>query len=174
MNDIKAYEMDASAITSAMTSGALDACATWTPSTETICNQIGSDAAVIARNETFSDETVNIASWIVMPKWAEENHDTLVKFTRALYVGCDYRAKEENMRQVSEWVAKQVAGDVELQYQQIHCARWYTKEDIINGCKDGSIKALYEVQKLAFGANVDPTTPVENYVLFDVMLEAGK
>ncbi len=174
MDDIKAYEMDASAITSAMTSGALDACATWTPSTETICNQIGSDATVIARNETFSDETVNIASWIVMPKWAEENHDTLVKFTRALYTGCDYRAKEENMRQVSEWVAKQVAGDVELQYQQIHCARWYTKDDIINGCKDGSIKALYEVQKLAFGSNVDPSTPVENYVLFDVMLEAGK
>ncbi len=174
MDDIKAYEMDASAITSAMTSGALDACATWTPSTETIVNQIGDDATVIARNETFSDETVNIASWIVMPKWAEENHDTLVKFTRALYVGDDYRAEEENMKQVAQWVAKQVAGDFDVQYQQIHCAKWYTKAEIIEGCNNGSIKELYEVQKVAFGSSVDPMTPVDNYVLFDIMLEAGK
>ena len=173
MNDITAYEMDASSLTSAMTSGSLDACATWSPSTETMCSQIGSDAVVIARNETFSDETVNIASWIVMPKWAEANHDTLVKFTRALYKGEDFRAKEENMRQVAEWVAKQVAGDVEIQYQTVHGAKWYTEADTINGIKDGSIKALYEVQKLAFGDAVDPTTLVENYVLFDIMLEAA-
>ena len=173
MNDITAYEMDASSLTSAMTSGSLDACATWSPSTETMCSQIGSDAVVIAKNETFSDETVNIASWIVMPKWAEANHDTLVKFTRALYKGEDFRAKEENMRQVAEWVAKQVAGDVEIQYQQVHGAKWYTEADTINGIKDGSIKALYEVQKLAFGDAVDATTPVENYVLFDIMLEAA-
>ena len=132
MNDITAYEMDASSLTSAMTSGSLDACATWSPSTETMCSQIGSDAVVIAKNETFSDETVNIASWIVMPKWAEANHDTLVKFTRALYKGEDFRAKEENMRQVAEWVAKQVAGDVEIQYQQVHGAKWYTEADTIN------------------------------------------
>lgn len=173
MNDITAYEMDASSLTSAMTSGSLDACATWSPSTETMCSQIGSDAVVIAKNETFSDETVNIASWIVMPKWAEANHDTLVKFTRALYKGEDFRAKEENMRQVAEWVAKQVAGDVEIQYQQVHGAKWYTEADTINGIKDGSIKALYEVQKLAFGDAVNPATPVENYVLFDIMLEAA-
>ena len=173
MNDITAYEMDASSLTSAMTSGSLDACATWSPSTETMCSQIGSDAVVIAKNETFSDETVNIASWIVMPKWAEANHDTLVKFTRALYKGEDFRAKEENMRQVAEWVAKQVAGDVEIQYQQVHGAKWYTEADTINGINDGSIKALYEVQKLAFGDAVNPATPVENYVLFDIMLEAA-
>lgn len=174
MNDIVAYEMDASSLTSAMTSGSLDACATWSPSTETMCSQIGSDATVIARNETFADETVNIASWIVMPKWAEENHDTLVAFTRALYKGEDYRAKDENKRQVAEWVAKQVAGDVEIQYQTVNGAVWYTKAQTLDGIKDGSIKALYEVQKLAFADAVDPTTPVENYVLFDIMLEAGK
>lgn len=173
MDDIQALEMDAASLTSAMTSGGLDACATWSPSTETICKQIGDDAVVIARNETFSDETVNIASWIVMPKWAEANHDTLVKFTRALYKGEDYRAKDENKRQVAEWVAKQIAGDVELQYETVNGAKWYTEQETIDGIKDGSIKSLYEVQKLAFGDAVDPATPVENYVLFDVMLEAA-
>lgn len=174
MDDITAYEMDASSLTSAITSGSLDACATWSPSTETICNQIGDDAVVLAKNKTFSDETVNIASWIVMPSWAEKNHDLLVKFTRALYKGEDYRAKEENMRQVAEWVAEQVAGDVEVQYQTVHGADWYTKEMTVEGIKDGSIKALYEVQKIAFGSAVDPSTPVENYVLFDIMLEAAE
>ncbi len=173
MDDIVAYEMDASSLTSAITSGSLDACATWSPSTETICNQIGDDAVVLAKNKTFSDETVNIASWIVMPSWAEKNHDLLVKFTRALYKGEDYRAKEENMRQVAEWVAEQVAGDVEVQYQTVHGADWYTKQMTVDGIKDGSIKALYEVQKVAFGTAVDPDTPVENYVLFDIMLEAA-
>ena len=173
MNDITAFEMDASSLTSAMTSGSLDACATWSPSTETMCSQIGDDAVVIARNDTFADETVNVASWIVMPKWAEENHDTLVKFTKALYKGEDYRAKDENKRQVAEWVAKQVAGDVEIQYQTVNGAKWYTKQMTVDGIKDGSIKALYEVQKIAFGDAVNPSTPVENYVLFDVMLEAA-
>ena len=173
MNDITAFEMDASSLTSAMTSGSLDACATWSPSTETMCSQIGDDAVVIARNDTFADETVNVASWIVMPKWAEENHDTLVKFTKALYKGEDYRAKDENKRQVAEWVAKQVAGDVEIQYQTVNGAKWYTKQMTVDGIKDGSIKSLYEVQKIAFGDAVNPSTPVENYVLFDVMLEAA-
>ena len=43
----------------------------------------------------------------------------------------------------------------------------------VDGIKDGSIKSLYEVQKIAFGDAVNPSTPVENYVLFDVMLEAA-
>lgn len=173
MDDITAYEMDASSLTSAITSGSLDACATWSPSTETICAQIGDDALVLAKNKTFSDETVNIASWIVMPAWAEKNHDTLIKFTRALYKGEDYRAEEKNMRQVAEWVATQVAGDVEIQYQTVHGADWYTKASTVEAIKDGSLKALYEVQKKAFGDAVDPSTPVESYVLFDIMLEAA-
>ena len=173
MDDIVAYEMDASALTTAMTSGSLDACVSWSPSPETICTQLGDDAVVLASNETFSDETVSIDSFIVMPSWLEKNRDTLVKFTRALYKGADYRAEEENMRQVAEWVANQIAGDVEIIYQTVHGSKWYTKEDIVNGINDGSIKNLYEVQKKAFGDVVDPDTPVENYVLFDIMLEAA-
>ena len=174
MDDIVAYEMDASALTAAMTSGSLDACATWSPSTETISSQLGDDAVIIARNETFSDEAVSIASWIVMQSWAEKNHDILVKYLKALYKGEDYRALDENKRQVAEWVAEQIAGDVEIIYQTVNCAKWYTKEMTVAGVNDGSIKELYEVQKIAFGSAVDPATEENSYILFDIMLEAAE
>ena len=43
---------------------------------------------------TFADTTVSLASWICMPKYGEENHDLLVRFTRALFKGMDYSANE--------------------------------------------------------------------------------
>ena len=171
-DDIVAYEMDASAITSAMTSGALDACASWSPSTFTIMDNLGDDAFVISDNVTFSDRSASVASWIVMPEFAEENHDLLVRFTKALYKGMDYRAEHED--EVIGWVAEILGVDYDTVYAQRGDAEWLTSAELIEEVKDGTIEKLYEVQKQSFGSEVDQATPVSDYVLFDVMLEAAE
>lgn len=172
MKDIVALEMDASALTTAATSGSLDAVATWSPSSFTVMDQLGSDAVLLAQNADFADKTVNIASWIVMPKWAENNHDLLVRFTKALYKGMDYRA--ENIEQTAKWVAAQLGVDYDTVYLQRGDAEWITSKELLSRVANGTIENMYEIQKKAFGSAVDPSTPVSNYVLFDIMTEAGK
>ena len=84
MDDIEAIDMDASGIVSAMLSGKVDAAATWSPNSLKILEE-DANATKLADNMTFSDKTVSLASWICMPKYAEENRDVLVRFTRALF-----------------------------------------------------------------------------------------
>ncbi len=54
MDDIEAVEMDASAITTAMVSGKVDACATWSPNTLTIYNELGDKAVELGANKKTS------------------------------------------------------------------------------------------------------------------------
>ena len=171
-DDITAYEMDASAITSAMTSGSLDACATWSPSSFTILENTGSDAFILSDNLTFSDRTASIASWIVMPKFAEENHDLLVAFTKGIYAGMDYRAEHED--EVIGWVAEVLGTDFDTVYAQRGDAAWLTSVELAAQVQDGTIESLYEVQKAGFGAEADQNATIDSYVLFSVMEEAAQ
>ena len=120
------------------------------------------DATKLTDNMTFADTTVSLASWICMPKYGEENHDLLVRFTRALFKGMDYSANE-HYDEVSEWVAKQTATDYDSVYNQ-------------RG--DGTVAKYYELQRDNFvkagAVEKDPVPDVTEYVLFDVMTEAGK
>lgn len=83
MDDIQAFDMDASAIVTAMLSGGVDACATWSPNSLKILEEMP-DATKLTDNMTFADQTVSLASWICMPKYADDHRDVLVRFTRAL------------------------------------------------------------------------------------------
>ncbi len=82
MDDITAMDMDASAIVTAMLSGGVDAAATWSPNGLKILEEMP-EATKLTDNMTFSDQTV-LASWICMPKYAEENRDVLVRFTKSI------------------------------------------------------------------------------------------
>ena len=128
-------------------------------------------------NMTFADTTVSLASWICMPKYGEENHDLLVRFTRALFKGMDYSAKE-HYDEVSEWVAKQTATDYESVYNQRGDAQWLTGKEVAEGAADGTVAKYYELQRDNFvkagAVEKDPVPDVAEYVLFDVMTEAGK
>ena len=135
------------------------------------------DAAKLTDNMTFSDTTVSLASWICMPKYGEENHDLLVRFTRALFKGMDYSANE-HYDEVSEWVSKQTATDYESVYNQRGDAQWLTGKEVAQGAADGTVAKYYELQRDNFvkagAAEKDPAPDVSEYVLFDVMIEAGK
>ena len=116
MDDIEAIDMDASGIVSAMLSGKVDAAATWSPNSLKILEEMP-EATKLTDNMTFSDQTVSLASWICMPKYAEENRDVLVRFTRALFKAMDYAAAD-HQEDTAALIAKQIAGDQDTVYDQ--------------------------------------------------------
>ena len=173
MDDIKAVDMDASAIVTAMLSGGVDAAATWSPNSLKILDEMP-DATKLADNLTFSDTTVSLASWIAMPNYAKENRDVLVRFTRALFKAMDYAA-DDNYEETAELIAKQVAQDTETVYAQRGDADWLTGKEVSAGAANGWVEGHYDIQKnnfIAAGA-VEGNPAVTDYVMIDVMLEAG-
>jgi NitT/TauT family transport system substrate-binding protein len=174
MDDIVAVDMDASAIVTAMISGGVDAAATWSPNSLKILEEVPG-ATKLTDNMTFSDQTVSLASWICMPTYADENRDVLVRFTRALFKAMDYAAND-HQEETAALVAAQIASDQEVVYEQRGDADWLTGKEVAEGAADGTVEGYYELQKqnfIAAGAvEVDP--PVSDYVLLDVMVEAGQ
>ena len=176
MNDVQAMDMDASAIVTAMLSGGVDACATWSPNSLKILEEMP-DAVKITDNMTFADTTVSLASWICMPSYVEENRDVLVRFTRALFKGMDYAA-DEHYDEVSQWVSEQTATDYDSVYAQRGDAEWLSGQEVATGAADGTVANYYLLQRDTFVANgtvtLDPVPAVEDYVLLDIMIEAGE
>ena len=174
MDDIQATDMAEENIPTAIISGSVDAAATWSPGTLTILDEV-EGAAKLCDNMTFKDTTVSLASWICTPSYAEDNRDTLVKFTRALFKGMDYAA-DENYEEVAQWVADQTATDYDTVYSQRGDADWLTGKEVSEGAADGTVEGYYTTQKqnlLDQGAvTVDPA--VTDYVMLDIMTEAGE
>src|SRR5699024_6995134 len=69
-DDLELVDMDASAVVTAMTSGGVDAAATWSPNTNTIKEELGDDAIKLAENADYAEEFPSIASWVVAPSYA--------------------------------------------------------------------------------------------------------
>lgn len=176
MDDIEAVDMDASAIVTAMLSGGVDACATWSPNSLKILEEM-SDATKLTDNMSFKDTTVSLASWIAMPSYADEHRDILVRFTKALFKAMDYAA-DDHYDEVAQYVATQVAQDYDSVYEQRGDADWLTGKEVSDGAADGTVEAYYETQKQGFVAagavEKDPVPAVSDYVMLDVMIEAAK
>ena len=174
MDDIVAVDMDATGIVSAIISGGVDAAATWSPNSLKILEEV-EGAVKLTDNMTFSDETISLASWIVMHKFAEENRDVLVRFTRALFKAMDYAAND-HQQETAALVAKQVALDEATVYEQRGDAQWLTGKEVAKGAADGTVEGYYELQKKSFieAGAVEGDPAVSDYVLLDVMVEAGK
>jgi NitT/TauT family transport system substrate-binding protein len=174
MDDIEAVDMDPSAIVTAMLSGGVDAAATWSPNSLVILEE-NPDATKLTDNLTFADQTVSLASWICMPDYADENRDILVRFTRALFKAMDYAAND-HQEETAALIAQQIASDEEIVYEQRGDAEWLTGKEVSEGAADGTVEGYYELQKqnfIAAGA-VETDPPVSDYVLLDVMQEAGQ
>lgn len=176
MEDIEAIDMDASAIVTAMLSGGVDACATWSPNSLQILEKMP-EATKLTDNLTFSDKTVSLASWIAMPKYLEENKDKVERFTKALFKAMDYAA-DDHFDEVAQYVAKQVAQDYEVVYAQRGDADWLTGAEVAKGATDGTVEKYYDLQKANFVAagavEKDPVPAVSDYVALDIMANAVK
>ncbi len=173
-DDVTLMDMDASSIVTAMTSGGVDAASTWSPNTSAIMNELGDDAIVISNNATFLDTSPFIASWIVMPDYANENTESVLAFTKALYKAMDYRA--EHVDEVVEWVAEIAALDLDTMKAQKEDGIWNSKDEIVELINAGDLQSTYEVQQNNFidSGAVAVQVPVDNYVLFQNMLDAAK
>lgn len=174
MDDIQAVDMDPSGIVTAMISGGVDACATWSPNSLKILDEV-EGATKLCDNMTFSDTSVSLASWIVTPKYAEENADKILRFTKALYKAMDYAA-DGNYEEVAQYVANQTATDYDAVYEERGVAEWLTGKEVAEGAADGTVENYYKVQQENFIANGDVAeeVPVSDYVMLDNMVEAGK
>ena len=175
MDDITAMDMDAASVVTAMMSGGVDACATWSPNSLTILEGM-EGTTKLADNMTFSDTTVSLASWIATPKYLEENRDVTVRFVRALMKAMDYAA-DGNYEEVAQWCATKAALDYDTMYNQRGDADWLTGKEVVDGVADGTVKGYYELQQknLLDGGSIteEDVCPVEDYVDFDLMTEAG-
>ena len=170
MDDITAIDMDATNIVTAMISGSVDACATWVPNSLKVLQEVD-DAIQLTDNKTFRADTVSLDSWIVMKKYSEENRDLLVRFARALYKGFDYRADHSHDDEVCGWIADKIKLDKQTLLEQVNVADWTTSDFIRNHLDE--VKGYYELQQKSFVESGDcEETPVEDYVLLDVMKEA--
>ena len=171
-DDVTLVEMDANGMVSAMVSGGVDASATWSPSTMTIANALGDKALTLATNNDYVDQVTFPSSFITTEKFANENHDVLVRFSRALLMAQDYRA--DNIEEVAKWVAKQCKADEQTMLDCVGEGNWLTGEFVAAGLEDGTVKSYYENQQKVFidAGRITEEVPVEDYVMFDVMEEA--
>ena len=174
MDDITAVDMDASGIVTAMISGGVDACATWSPNSLKILDEV-KDSTKICDNLTFSDTTVSLASWIATPKYADANQDKILRFTSALFKAMDYAA-DDHYDEVAKYVSTQTATDYDSVYAQRGDADWLTGKEVAEGAKDGTVENYYKIQQDNFikAGAVEKEVPVADYVMLDNMIEAGK
>ena len=174
MDDIKAMDMDASNIVTAMLSGGVDACATWSPNSLKIMDE-WTGCTKLADNVMFADTSVSLASWIVLDKYAGENADKVLAFTKALYKAMDYAA-DANYDEVAGYVSNQTKTDKEGVFAQRGDADWLTGKEVAAGAADGTVEAYYKTQQagfLAAGA-VEKEVPVADYVMLQNMIDAAK
>lgn len=169
MDDIEAYEMDATNMVAAMSSGSVDACSAWNPYSAQILANC-EDAVEFE----FATNSVNLSSWICLPSYAEENHDVLVRFSRALYKGMQYSAQQDNWDYAVGLYATQCAKDKESCLVETGDATWFSADDVKNGIADNTMQDYYTRQQQMFidSGDVASEVPLEDYILFDVMQEA--
>lgn len=175
-DEVKLVDMDASAIVTAMISGGVDAVATWSPNTNTIKEEMGDKAVMLTNNTDFADVFPSIASWVVSPSFANENAETIEKFTKGLYEGMNYHI--DHPKEVAKWVAEQSAVKEDAVLAQTEDGDWKTSSEILKMIKDGTIKHYYKQQQENFiesgRLTKEDKVDVSEYVMFGNMKKAAK
>lgn len=176
MDDIEAYDMETTSLVTAMISGSIDACATWSPNNLAIEEELGDDAVEISSNLDFIDSYVSLLSFGCMPGYDAEHHDLLVRFTRALYKAMDFGSQEDNKKQVAQFIADQCGISFDTAYAQKDDGDFISGREIYALARDGAMEGYYALlqQSMLDSGALTEKRPVPEYVLFDVMLEAGE
>ena len=180
MDDVEALSMDDTALTTAALSGSVDAVAAWSPFSLTILAN-AENATDICSNIDF-ESMASPGSWVVNPKWADENADLLVRFNRAMFKAMDFAAAATTddavAQEVAGYVAKVVSSDAETVIAQRYDGSWLTSAQVLDMLNSGELETLYANQQATFIANgaleaEGNLTPAE-FVLSNLMVEAGK
>ena len=180
LEDINPMSMDATALTTAALSGSVDAVSAWSPLSITILAE-GEDATDICSNVDFAS-LVSPGSWVVNPKWADENHDTMVKFVRAMYKGMDAAAAATTddavANEVAGYIAAVLKSDAEIVVKQRYDGSWKTSAEILKYLESGELVQFYADQQQTFidagAVEAEGALAPADFVLTDIMAEAGK
>lgn len=175
-DEVEIINMKPESIVEAMRQGKLDVGVIWSPYTLEVLKQLGNDAVVLANNMSYSNKTASISSWITLPRYAAEHPDIVLQFTRAIYKGMNYRAIENNVKQVANWISEVTTIDKESAYEQRRDAQWLTEGFVSVGAQKGDVTRFYEIQQKEFieAGEVDRFVPVNKYVLLDNMRQAAR
>ena len=180
MEDITPMSMDSTALTTAALSGSVDAVSAWSPLSLTILAE-GENATDICSNVDFAS-LVSPGSWVVNPKWADENHDTMVKFVRAMYKGMDAAAAATTddavANEVAGYIAAVLKSDAEIVVKQRYDGSWKTSAEILAYLESGELVQFYADQQATFidagAVEAEGALAPADFVLTDIMAEAGK
>ena len=180
MNDITAMSMDASALTTAALSGSVDAVAAWSPFSLTILAQ-SNEATDICSNVDFPS-LVSPGSWVVNPKWADENAEVMTRFVRAMYKGMDYAAAATTddaiANEVAGYIAAVISSDAATVLGQRYDGSWMTSAQVKEMLGNGEVVRVYADQQATMIAagKVEAATALApaDFVLTGIMEEAGK
>ncbi|MCI8661129.1 MAG: ABC transporter substrate-binding protein [Lachnospiraceae bacterium] len=170
--DLELVELDANGAVTAMISGNVDACASWSPSTNIIRDRMGEKAVTLAGNEDFFDKVAFPGSFIATDGFGKENRESLVRFYAAILKAMDYR--KENVEEVCRWLAKEIEAEPEDILATKDNYEWLVAQDIRDSLDDGSLKRCYESQQQVFidSGRITDKVDTGEYVMFSVMEDA--
>lgn len=171
--DVNVVNMDMAGAVSAFISGKVDAAAIWSPYTNTVRTEMGEDKVIkLAGNKDFIDKFVFPSSWVVTEKYAKENKDVLVRFTKGLLQAMDYRNK--NVDESAKLVAKLIDVEEAKILATKNEGNWLTSKDVYDGIKSGQVEKWYKAQQDLFITNgkLDKAVPVANYFDSSIVTEA--
>ena len=171
-DDVTLTEMKVDGMTTAMIAGQIDACATWSPNTITLEEQLGDDYLVLGTNTDYTDKVAFPSSYVCLPDYADSNKEVLERFGAALDMGKVYRA--EHIDEVAKLLADKLGLPQETLLQSTGEGDWQGAADAI-GDTD-KILGYYKAQQQVFLDNgrITEAVPVENYVLSEVITEGDK
>lgn len=174
--EMEIINMQPEEVVEGMIKGELDAGVIWSPYTLEVRKKLGGDAVVLANNMTCSEKTASISSWIALPGYAKEHPDIVLRFSRAIYQGMNYRAIENNVRQVSDWISEITSIDKNSAYEQRKDAQWLSSGFVSIGAQRGDVGRFYEIQQREFiqSGAVEKSVPVNQYLLLDNMIRAAR
>lgn len=173
--DLNIIEMDANGVVPAMISGQIDACATWSPGTFKILQQMGDKAVNLADNSKYLDKAAFPSSFITTEKYAKEHRDILVRFATAIQ-----KAQDKRISDLDE-VVKKTAQLIEANEEDLLLTKnegnWNTSGATFlkTALQDGTVKALYQTQQDMFIADgkIPEKVDLDKYIMFDIMEEAN-
>lgn len=171
-DDVTLTEMKVDGMTTAMIAGQIDACATWSPNTITLEEQLGDDYLVLGTNTDYTDKVAFPSSYVCLPDYADSNKEVLERFEAALDMGKVFRA--EHIDEVAKLLADKLGLPEETLLQSTGEGDWQGAADAI-GDTD-KILGYYKAQQQVFLDNgrITEAVPVENYVLSEVITEGDK
>lgn len=171
-DDVTLTEMKVDGMTTAMIAGQIDACATWSPNTITLEEQLGDDYLVLGTNTDYTDKVAFPSSYVCLPDYADSNKEVLERFGAALDMGKVYRAG--HIDEVAKLLADKLGLPEETLLQSTGEGDWQGAADAI-GDTD-KILGYYKAQQQVFLDNgrITEAVPVENYVLSEVITEGDK